>query len=431
MKVYALGGYEEVGKNMTAIEVDKKVLILDMGIRLDRIMISEDTNLQDTSTKELNRIGAIPDIAPLKRKKVVGVVVSHGHLDHIGAIARLARRFKCPILGKPYPLKLVASILKEERKPMPNPLFEVQDSSVTIGPFDIRILPVTHSIPQAGCVVVSTSEGDVFFTGDYKLDNHQRLQKPLKFSELKKLDIKILITDSTNVQNEGITPSEKVARTLVSDYMGMIEDSDKGIVTSTFSSQVERILTIIDEAERIGRKPVLVGKSLCKYYGLALEMGIIDKPVQMIRKRDALESTLREINKKKDEYVVLATGSQGEQDAILSRITDRKLPYTFGKDDTVIFSASVVPNPLNMAARYRLETKLKMQDVRVVKNLHVSGHASREEHRKMIRTLSPDYVLPCHGAPDMLMSMAELCNEEGYAIGSQALVMRNGQSISI
>ncbi len=431
MKVYSLGGYEEVGKNMTAIEVDGSVLILDMGIRLDRIMIGEDTNLQNITTKELSRIGAIPDITPLRRKKVVGIVVSHGHLDHIGAIPRLAKRFKCPIIGRPYPLKLLASMLKEEPTAVPNPLFELFETSITIGPFEISMVPVTHSIPQSSFVIVQTKEGDVVFTGDYKLDEHQELQKPLSFSKLKRLDVKLLIPDTTNVAIEGMTPSERAAKTMVGDYLHMIEDSPHAIVSTTFSSQIERIHTIIEEAERINRKPVLIGKSMCKYYGLAVDMGIVDKPVQMIRKRDAMSGALKDIHQHKKDFLVITTGSQGERDAVLARLTDGKFPFSFERGDNVLFSSSIIPNPMNRAARYRLDTKLKMQQVNVAKDLHVSGHASREEHRKVIRTLSPAYVLPCHGCPDMLISMAELCSEEGYEIGRQVIINRTGQSATI
>jgi len=431
MKVYTLGGYEEVGRNMTAIEIENNVLILDMGIRLDRIMIGEDTSIQTIPLKELDRIGAVPDMSPLKRKKIVGIVVSHGHLDHIGAISRLGKKYKCPIIGRPYPLKLIASMFKEERTPPSNALFELFDASITIGPFEISMMPVPHSIPQSSFVIVQTSEGDVVFTGDFKLDKHQRLQKPLALKKLKKLDAKLLIVDSTNVMQEGITSSEECATSMVKDYLSLVEDSKNAIVASTFSSQIERVLTIVEEAEAIGRKPILIGKSLCKYYGLALDMGIINKPVQMVRKRDAMMSALKEINNKKKDYLVIATGSQGEKDAILSRMVDGKFPFTFSKDDSVMFSSSVIPNPLNKASRYTLETKLKMRDVRLAKDLHVSGHASREEHRKLIKTLSPQFVLPCHGCPDMLISMAELCNEEGYEIGKQVIVKRNGQHFSI
>jgi len=428
MKVYSLGGYEEVGRNMTALELNGKVLILDLGIRLDRIMIGEDTNIQNIPTKELNRLGAIPDITPLKGKEVVGIVISHGHLDHIGAISRFVGNFKCPVIGRPYPLRLLASMLKEEVKPVKCPLFEIYDSSIVIEDFEISMIPVTHSIPQSSFVVVGTPEGDVVFTGDYKLDNHQKLQKPISFKKLKQLDTKLLIIDSTNVAMEGITPSEKVARTLLTDYLTMIEDSKKGIVATTFSSQIERVLSIVNQSEKIGRKPVLLGKSLCKYYGLALEMGLVKKNVQMLRKRDAINAFLKDVNNKKKDYLILTTGSQGEKEAVLSRIVDDKTPYRFENQDSVIFSASIIPNPLNKAARYTLETKLKMKKTSVVRDLHVSGHASKEEHRKIIRTLSPEIVMPCHGYPDMLISMADLCYEEGYDLNDQVIVQRNGQS---
>jgi len=428
MRVYSLGGYEEVGRNMSAIEVQGKVLILDMGIRLDRVMIGEDTNIQNITTKELNRLGAIPDISPLKGKEIVGIVISHGHLDHIGAIPRFVGKFKCPVIGKPYPLRLLSSMLKEEKAPVKCPLFEMHESSIVIDNFEISMMPVTHSIPQSSFVIVKTPEGDVVFTGDYKLDNHQKLQRSISFSKLKKLDTKLLLIDSTNVVKEGITPSEKVAETLLTDYLKLIEDSKKGIVATTFSSQIERVLTIINQAEKIGRKPVLLGKSLCKYYGLALEMGMVKKNVQMIRKRDAISAFLKDVNSNKQDYLLLSTGSQGEKEAVLSRMVDGKTPFEFEGKDSVIFAASVIPNPLNKASRYTLETKLKMKNTTIARNLHVSGHASKEEHRKIIRTLSPEVVMPCHGYPDMLISMADLCYEEGYDLNTGVMVQRNGQS---
>ncbi|HPR41871.1 MAG TPA: MBL fold metallo-hydrolase RNA specificity domain-containing protein [Candidatus Methanofastidiosa archaeon] len=431
MKVYSLGGYEEVGRNMTALEVKNKVLILDLGIRLDRVMIGEDTNIQNMSTKELDRLGAVPDITPLKGKEIVGIVISHGHLDHIGAISRFVGKFKCPVVGRPYPLRLLSSMLKEETTPVKCPMFEMHDSSIVIGDFEISMIPVTHSIPQSSFVIINTCEGNVVFTGDYKLDNHQELQRPISFSKLKKLDPKLLIIDSTNVIQEGITPSEKVAKTLLTDYLKMIEDSRNGIVATTFSSQIERVFTIINQAEKMGRKPVLLGKSLCKYYGLALEMGLVKKNVQMIRKREAINAYLKDVNNNKKDYLVLTTGSQGEKEAVLSRMVDDKTPYKFENRDSVIFSASVIPNPLNKASRYTLETKLKMKNTSVVRDLHVSGHASKEEHRKIIRTLSPEIVMPCHGYPDMLISMADLCYEEGYDLNDQVIVQRNGQSFQI
>ncbi|MBN1785787.1 MAG: MBL fold metallo-hydrolase [Candidatus Methanofastidiosa archaeon] len=431
MKVYSLGGYEEVGRNMTALEINGKVLILDLGIRLDRVMIGEDTNIQNIPTNELDRLGAIPNVSPLKNKKVVGIVISHGHLDHIGAISRFLKKFKCPVVGRPYPLNLLSSMLKEEDSQLKYPLFEIKDSSITLDVFDISMIPVTHSIPQSSFVIVKTPEGDVVFTGDYKLDNHQELQKPISFSKLKKLDTKLLIIDSTNVAKEGITPSEKVAKMMLVDYLKMIEDSKKGIVATTFSSHSERVLSLINEAEAIGRKPVLIGKSLCKYYGLALEMGIVKKKVQMIRKRASIDTFLKEANEKKKEYLVITTGSQGEKEAVLSRMVDNKTPYSFESKDSVLFSACIIPNPLNKAARYALETKLKMRGAIIARDIHVSGHASREEHRKIIRTLSPQAVLPCHGYPDMLISMADLCYEEGYSLNDQVIVQRNGQSFTL
>jgi len=170
---------------------------------------------------------------------------------------------------------------------------------------------------------------------------------------------------------------------------------------------------------------------LSKYYGTALKLGIVNKKVKMIKRRGSIDKKLKEINKKKEKYLVITTGSQGEKEAVLSRMANKETPLRLDKKDTVLFSTSTIPHPINIANRYKLETKLKMQKVRIIKNAHVSGHASKEDLRELLRIVNPENIIPTHGEYTMLASWAELGEEEGYAIEKNIFIRRNGQKVLI
>ncbi|WP_457754081.1 RNase J family beta-CASP ribonuclease [Thermococcus sp.] len=438
INIYTLGGYEEVGKNMTAVEYNGEVVIIDMGIRLDRVLIHEDVEFQKMPSKELRKIGAIPDDTPIRNKKVVAIAFSHGHLDHIGAIAKLAPHYPdVPIYGTPYTIKLAKSEVKSEQYfEVKNPMYETQYGEIAQVSENLAIefVQITHSIPHSSIVVVHTPEGAVVYACDYKFDNNNPLGEKPDYERLKEIGkegVNVLIAESTRVAEQTKTPSEAVAKMLLEDYFLYEGMDEKGLIATTFASHIARLQELIDIANAMGRQAVLVGRSLAKYTGIAKQLGLIRmKGSRVLRSPNAVQKVLKEVSQARENYLLIVTGHQGEPGAVLTRMANGEL-YDLGKDDTVVFSAGVIPNPLNIAQRYALEIKLRMRGVRIIKDLHVSGHASREDHRYLIRILNPETIVPAHGDFRMLTHYAELAEEEGYLIGKDVFVSRNGYKVEI
>ncbi|NJE61713.1 RNase J family beta-CASP ribonuclease [Thermococcus sp. 21S7] len=438
IKIHTVSGYEEVGKNMTAVEYNGEVVIIDMGIRLDRVLIHEDVNIQQFPTKELQKLGAIPDDSSIRNKKVVAITFTHGHLDHIGAVAKLAPHYPdVPIYGTPYTIKLAKGEVKSEQYfEVKNPMYETEYGEIVQVSENLAIefVRITHSIPQSSMVVVHTPEGAVVHTGDFKFDNNNPLgERPdyKRLRELGKEGVKVLIPESTRIEQPTKTPSEAVAQMLLEDfflYEGMEAD---GLIATTFASHIARLQELIWIANKMGRQAVLVGRSLAKYTGIAKQLGLIKmKGAKAVRSPNAVRKVLKEVSGARENYLLIVTGHQGEPGAVLTRMANGEL-YDIGKRDTVVFSAGTIPNPLNRAQRYVLETKLKMRGVRMIKDLHVSGHASREDHRYLLRLLNPENIVPAHGDFRMLTHYAELAEEEGYLIGRDVFVSRNGYLVEI
>lgn len=429
MNIYALGGYEEVGKNMTAVEVGGEVVIIDIGLRIDTMMIHEDTDVHSLQEHELRRIGAVPDDRLLEGKNVVGIILSHGHLDHIGAVSKLALKYECPIVGRPFTANIVRQLLQDDGKPDRNVVTVEQEGS--LGNFRFELINVTHSIPDSSLVALYTREGDVLYANDYKLDPHPPLGEKTDFPKLKGLKPKVLVIESVRVGEQRKTPSERIAAMMLQDFLyDELFDFDC-LLSTTFSSHISRVKTLVEASRKIGRQPVLLGRSLCKYWNAALEEGIVSEDVARIARRRAMDKFLKEAVKDRSAYSLVVTGHQGEQDAVLSRLADGKTSYTFSQGDCVIFSASTIPNPVNEANRYKLETKLMMQKVRMVKDMHVSGHASKEDHRELLRIVNPEYIIPSHGGFEMQSCWGVLAEEEGYTVGKDMFIMKNTQKMKL
>jgi ribonuclease J len=429
MNIYALGGYEEVGKNMTAVEVGEEVIIIDMGLRIDRMMIHEDTDVHSLQEQELRKIGAVPDDRLLDGKNVVGIVLSHGHLDHIGAVSKMAAKYDCPIVGRPFTANIVRSLMRDDEQPDRN-VITVEEEGI-LGDFRFEFINVTHSIPDSSLVALYTREGDILYANDYKLDPNPPLGEKTDFRKLKGLNPKVFIVESVRVREQKKTPSERIAVMMLQDFFyDELFDFDC-LVSTTFSSHISRVKTLIEISRKVGRQPVLLGRSLCKYWDAALEEDIVTEDVVRVARRRALAKLLKEITKDRSQYSLVVTGHQGEIEAVLSRMVDGKTPYKFSNRDCVVFSASTIPNPVNEANRYKLETKLLMQNVRMVKDMHVSGHASKEDHRELLRIVNPEYIIPSHGGFDMLSSWGILGEEEGYRVGRDIFIMKNTQKMKI
>lgn len=440
VEVIAIGGYEEVGRNMTAVKVGEDVIIFDMGIHLDRINVHEDTDIDRMHSLDLIERGVIPDDTLMKEVdgKVKGIVFSHGHLDHIGAVAKLAHRYDAPLIGSPYTAALVQKQINGERK------FKVNNPIKTLNPggkmnlskdITLEFVQATHSIPQAVFPVLHTPEGIIVYALDFKFDNHQKVSPPPDYKRLKELGRKgvlTLIVESTNVKNttEVKTYSERIARNILEDLMRGPLHEKTGMIVTTFSSHVERIQAIADIAKKSHREILFLGRSMERFCGMAQSQGILKLPknASIYGSPKAVNKALMKANEARDKYLLVTTGHQGEPDALLPRIASGKTPFTVKKGDNVIISAPIIPNPTNAANRHIMERRLKSSGARIYSEAHVSGHAGREDHRDFIRMLKPQHIIPAHGDLSMLSAYGELAEEEGYRIGKNVHILRNAQA---
>jgi ribonuclease J len=440
IEIIAVGGYEEVGKNMSAVKIDEDVIIFDMGIHLDRLHIHEDTDIERMHSLDLIERGVIPDDTLMKEVngKVKAIVFTHGHLDHIGAVAKLAHRYEAPLIATPYTMALIERTIKGERKFKFNNPLQVLNSGekLQITPdITLEFVRTTHSIPQAVTPALHTKDGIVIYSNDFKFDNHQKLSPPPdynRFRELGEKGVLALIVDTTRAaeMDQVKTYSEKIARIMLQDIMEQPLKDDDGIIITTFASHIERVQAICDIVSKSKRKMLLLGRSMERYCNLAESMGILKVPknTSIYGSPKSINRALSLADEKRSEYVLLTTGHQGEPDALLPRIANDKTSFMVQPGDNVIFSAPVIPNPLNKANRSLLETRLKSKGARIFTNAHVSGHAGREDHRDFIRMLTPQHLIPAHGNLEMLSAYAELAEQEGYRIGKNIHILRNGQA---
>lgn len=440
--IIAVGGYEEVGRNMTAIRVGKEIVIMDMGIRLDRIQIHEETEIEKMHSLDLIQMGAIPDDKIMNNVdgNVIGIVCTHGHLDHIGAIPKLAHRYTAPIVATPFTAELIRQEIEAERK------FDVANKvhPLNCGEFlelsrniSIEFIRVQHSIIDCAFAALHTPQGIILYACDFKIDRTPVLGDVPDFKRLKQIGregVLAMITESTNVSRSGKTPSEQIARDLVWDALLGTEETESGVLVTTFSSHIARLKSIIDAAEKMDRIPVLLGNSMEKYFGTALKMGYVRKPdnLRMFGYRKSINKEIKRIMEDgKEKYLPIVTGHQGEPDAILGRIANGEIEYKIETGDKVIFSAYVIPNQLNQANRYSLETKLKMKGARIYDNVHVSGHAYKEDHWELLRMVRPEHVIPAHGSLDMHAAYVDMAEDTGYEFGETVHILRNGQELSL
>ncbi|MCZ7394094.1 MAG: RNase J family beta-CASP ribonuclease [Candidatus Methanoperedens sp.] len=438
--IIAVGGYNEMGRNMTGIRIDNDIIVLDMGLQLDRVQIHEDVEIDKMHSMDLIKIGAIPDDTVMKEVSgsVKAIVCTHGHLDHIGAIPKLAHRYKAPIIATPYTAELVRHEISEEKK------FKVTNEVIPLrlgGTYNltpdiqIEFIRIQHSIVDSAFAAIHTPGGVVLYASDFKLDRTPTLGEPPDFQRLRKLGkegVRAMITESTNSGLSGKTPSEQIAKDLVRDVLLGTEETDSGVLITTFSSHVARIKAIIEAAEEMNRIPVLLGRSMERYLSIAEKMNYIKFPenLEIHGNRNAVEKALRRISQDgKKKYLLITTGHQGEPDSILTRIANLETQFKIEPGDKVIFSANTIPSPMTMANRHALEIKLKMQGARIYENVHVSGHASREDHWELLRMISPEQVIPSHGNMTMHASYVEMAEDAGYVFGDTVHIMRNGEEM--
>jgi len=443
MKIYTIGGFNEVGKNMTAVQTGDDVFIFDAGLYLPPIVELEER--EDLMTeKKLRRIGAVPEDTILDkaglRNKVRALLISHAHLDHVGAVPYLSDRYGADIIGTPFTLAVLKTLLNDEQIHLRNRIKSIHpNSSCTIKgtkDYTADFINITHSTLQPSLIALHTKEGAVLYANDFKLDDNPILgQKPNydKMREVAKEGVKVLVVESLYADDERKTPSEKVARALLEDVMLSTDNSKGLVVVTTFSSHIARLKSIVDFTKRLGRKPIFVGRSLGKYVNAATSEKLCPfaKEIFLSSYRKQVQSVMKKVNKNKREYVLVCTGHQGEPGSMLDRISRNETPLQLSGNDHVIFSSRTIPTPINIANKGQVEKRLKEKGVRIFNDVHISGHAGREDLRDFINLLSPEHIIPAHGDLQKLSALAELASELGYKIGKTCHISQNLNRIDI
>ncbi|WP_207456480.1 ribonuclease J [Herbiconiux sp. SYSU D00978] len=410
LRVIPLGGLGEVGRNMTVYELDGKLLVIDCGVLFP----------------EEHQPGVdliLPDFTPIRDRldDVVGVVLTHGHEDHIGAVPYLLRlRNDIPLIGSTLTLALVEAKLKEHRI-SPYSLTVKEGQREQLGPFELEFIAVNHSIPDALAVAVRTSAGLVLHTGDFKMDQlplDGRLTDLRAFARLGEEGVDLFLPDSTNADVPGFTPLERDIGPVIES---VISKSSRKVVVASFSSHVHRVQQVLDAASRNGRKVALIGRSMVRNMGIAADLGYLKVP------QDVLIDAKAAGNLPDDRVVFMCTGSQGEPMAVLSRMANMEHAIEIGKGDTVILASSLIPG--NENAVYRVIDGLTKLGANVVHKsnakVHVSGHAAAGELLYCYNILKPRNVLPVHGEYRHLTANADLATSTGVP-EQNAIIGENG-----
>ncbi|WP_336135812.1 ribonuclease J [Natronomonas amylolytica] len=442
IEIATIGGYEEVGRQMTAVRAGDDVVVFDMGLNLSKVLIHDNVETERMHSLDLIDMGAIPDDRVMSELEgdVQAIVPTHGHLDHIGAISKLAHRYDAPVVGTPFTIELVKQQIDSEEK------FGVQNDLVKMDPggtmdigddCELEFVNVTHSIIDAINPVLHTPEGAVVYGLDKRMDHNPVLGDPIdmeRFREIGREGVLAYIEDCTNAGKKGKTPSESVAREQLRDVMYSVEDYEGGIVATTFSSHIARVKSLVEFADDIGRQPVLLGRSMEKYSGTAERLNFVDFPddLGMYGHRKSVDRTFKRIMEEgKENYLPIVTGHQGEPRAMLTRMARGETPYELDKGDKVIFSARVIPEPTNEGQRYQAEKLLGMQGARIYDDIHVSGHLNSEGHYQMLQALNPENVIPAHQSMGGFAPYVDLARNEGYQVGKDLHITENGNIIQL
>ncbi|MBX0294481.1 ribonuclease J [Haloarcula nitratireducens] len=444
VEIATIGGYEAVGRQMTAVRAGDDVVIFDMGLNLSKVLIHDNVETERMHSLDLIDMGAIPDDRVMSDLEgdVKAIVPTHGHLDHIGAISKLAHRYDAPIVATPFTIELVKQQIKgEEKFGVQNDLQKMEaGETMQIGErTELEFVNVTHSIIDAINPVLHTPEGAVVYGLDKRMDHTPVLGDPIDMKRFREIGregegVLCYIEDCTNAGRKGRTPSESVARRHLRDVMESIEHYDGGIVATTFSSHIARVKSLVEFAEDIGRQPVLLGRSMEKYSGTAERLDFVDFPddLGMYGHRKSVDRTFKRImNEGKENFLPIVTGHQGEPRAMLTRMGRGETPYELDDGDKVLFSARVIPEPTNEGQRYQSEKLLGMQGARIYDDIHVSGHLREEGHYEMLQALQPQHVIPAHQSLKGFAPYVDLAENQGYKVGRDLHVTRNGNMIQL
>ena len=411
VKIIFLGGVGEIGKNMTAIEYGNDIIVVDAGLTFP--------NNEDMPGIDL----VVPDITYLvqNKEKVRGVLLTHGHEDHIGGVPYLMKELNAgtTLYGTKLTLMLADNKLQENRvSAVPQRVVEAGDV-VKLGAFEVEFINVNHSISGAVALAIRTPVGLIYHSGDFKIDLTPVSGKPIDLDRIAALGregVLLYLGESTNIERMGYTMSETVVGTTL-DHL-FAENRDRRLIVATFASNVHRLQQIIDRAVQYGRKVALSGRSMMKVVDAAVKIGELKIP----------EGILVDLAKNKNlfdrELVILSTGTQGEPMSALTRMASGDSDkVTIGENDTVIISASPIPGNEKMIYRvinnlYRLGANVVYESL---EKIHVSGHACQEEHKILHQLLSPKFFIPIHGEYRHLKKHVLLAEELGMPARNTAI----------
>lgn len=442
LKIHTIGGYNEVGKNMTALEIDDDVFLFDCGLFLPAIVgVAEREKIP--TEKGMRMLGALPDDLYLEKhslkEKVRGILISHAHLDHIGAVPYIASKYKCPILGTPFTIAVIKSILEDNGHSITNRLISINPNGTFVikgknRSYKVEFINITHSTIQSAIIAVHTPYGIVLYANDYKLDNTPVYGDKPNYHLLKEMSkegVKAIIVDCLYAPDDRKTPSEKIAKGLLEDVFFSTENKNSGMIVTTFSSHIARLKTIAELGKRLNREVIFLGRSLNKYVTAAKSIGKAPfiNDIRLVTYRKHMEKTLKHINKTKKDYLIVCTGHQGEPGSILDRMARNTLPIKLSAGDHVIFSSKTIPTPINEENRMQLEKRLKKHHVRIFDNVHVSGHGGREDLRDLIKLIKPEHIIPSHGDLKKLTAGAALAVEMGFKLNKNVHLMQNCQEL--
>jgi len=416
LRVIPIGGLGEIGRNMTSYEIDGKILIVDCGVLFP----------------EEHQPGVdliLPDFSPIRDRldDVLGVVLTHGHEDHIGAVPYLLKlRQDIPLIGSTLTLALIEAKLKEHRI-TPYTLNVEEGQIEQMGPFELEFVAVNHSIPDALAVAIRTKAGLVLHTGDFKMDQlplDDRITDLRAFARLGEEGVDLFLPDSTNADVPGFTPNERDIGPVLE---AVIAKAKRRVIVASFSSHVHRVQQVLDAAAANRRKVVLMGRSMVRNMGIAQELGYLTVP------DGVLIDAKKAVDLPDNQVVYMSTGSQGEPMAVLSRLANMEHPtITVGQGDTVILASSLIPG--NENAVYRVINGLMKLGANVVHKanakVHVSGHAAAGELLYCYNILRPKNVLPVHGEQRHLVANANLAIQTGVP-AENTIIAEDGTVIDL
>ncbi|MCD5384748.1 MAG: ribonuclease J [Candidatus Pacebacteria bacterium] len=419
LKIIPLGGLGEIGKNMTIFEWDSKIIIVDMGLKMP-----------SDSVPGIDYI--IPDISYLEKRKndILGILFTHGHYDHIGAIPYIIEKIGNPPI---FASTLTRGIILKRQDDFPmNPKLKIEEissgSKIKLGPFKIDFFHLNHSIIGNLGMLIETPVGKIVHTSDFKFDETPINDKPTDFQKLKEIGsrkIDLLMIDSTGAEQEGHSLSEKV---IMKNLDEIFLKSKGRIIVATFSSLINRMQQIIALSEKYGRKVFIEGG------GMKANMEICRKLKYIITKKGTIIRSKNISDYPDSKITVICTGAQGEDRAALKKISDgRHKDISFKKGDTIILSSSIVPG--NERSVQELKDDILKQGTRIfhykMMDIHAGGHAHQDEIKKMIKIMNPRYLFPVHGQYSMFIAMKHMAIEKLNFSEKNIIIAENGNIVNL